>query len=512
MLFIMALMCALAIWRLSGADQTTNDLVGNKLAREQLTSELLGIVELNGLRAVSLARSDSLDVGQYFEAQLVQGERMAGELESRLYALPRSPSEASMFEQIAETKRSYLALREQLFKFKQMGRLQEVDDILSNKLEPAFRHYVSTLDQLLEVQTRQARALSAESHRQFIDSRNILLAFGSLAIIAGSVLAWRLTRSIVVPLQQAVHYTARVAQGDLRSQTDVRRNDEFGELIAGLGAMTQALAGTVVRVRSGAVAIDAASNEVANGNSDLSRRTKHQASALEATATSLVELTTTVRSNTASAREAALLSAAAMETATKGGEVVGSVVQSMNAIHDFSRKIADITGVIDGIAFQTNILALNAAVEAARAGEQGRGFAVVASEVRSLAQRSAMAAREIKTLIDDSTGQINAGSGFAASAGATMDDIVESVRRVSAMIAVISAAGAEQELGIGQINAAVFDLDSNTQSNAALVEQAAAAADAMHRQAADMARIVSVFQLDVPAQRRLCSKLGVVNT
>jgi len=260
--------------------------------------------------------------------------------------------------------------------------------------------------------------------------------------------------------------------------------------------MTGRLADTVGRVRDGAVAIDSASREIANGNLDLSRRTEHQAGALEETASAMVELTAAVRQNSANARHANQLAVSASEVAGKGGEVVSEVVRTMASINEYAHKIVDITSVIDGIAFQTNILALNAAVEAARAGEQGRGFAVVASEVRNLAQRSATAAKEIKVLINDSAERIASGSELAETAGATMGEIVASVRKVTAIMGAISTASAEQEHGIGQVNAAIGDMDGVTQQNAALVEEAAAAAEAMQAQARELAQLVGSFKID----------------
>jgi len=277
---------------------------------------------------------------------------------------------------------------------------------------------------------------------------------------------------------------------------DHSRRDEIGQLFDALGHMTERLAVTVGRVRDDAVAIDTASREIAQGNLDLSRRTEHQAGALEETASSMEELTRAVKQNSMNAREANALAQSASVVADKGGQVVGQVVETMENIQSFAHKITDITSVIDGIAFQTNILALNASVEAARAGEQGRGFAVVAAEVRNLAQRSASAAKEIKVLISDSTERIASGSVLAHDAGDTMKDVVASVQKVTDIIGAISLASTEQELGIQQVNAAIADMDGVTQQNAALVEEAAAAADSMQVQARDLAESVGYFRLD----------------
>jgi methyl-accepting chemotaxis protein len=297
-------------------------------------------------------------------------------------------------------------------------------------------------------------------------------------------------------LTQAVTLAEQVAAGELHVAIEHGRSDEIGQLFDALSHMTSRLADTVGRVRDGAVAIDSASREIANGNMDLSRRTEHQAGALEETASAMVELTLAVRQNSGNARQANQLALSASAVAGKGGKVVSEVVATMDSINDYAHKIVDIIAVIDGIAFQTNILALNAAVEAARAGEQGRGFAVVASEVRNLAQRSAGAAKEIKKLINDSAERIASGSELAQAAGATMDEIVSSVERVTTIMSAISTASAEQEHGIELVNAAIGDMDDVTQQNAALVEEAAAAADAMQEQARELAELVGSFKID----------------
>jgi methyl-accepting chemotaxis protein len=495
-LIIMACMSAVSLWRLQAASNASSDLVNDKLAKQQLTSELLGAVQLNGIRAVSIARSDSLEVGEYFQKQLDQGDKGAAALQKRIAALPQDPDEKALATRMAGSQQAYMALRGEMLKMKDMGRVQEVGDIVDNKLDGVFGAYVNTLGALLAYHTKQAQALARASEDQFTNSRRLLIGLGACALLIGSALAWLLTRSIVGPLGQAVAMAARVADGDLTASLAHRRRDEFGQLLDALSEMTRRLAQTVTRVRDGAVAIDAASREVASGNMDLSRRTEHQAGMLEETASAMDELSAMVRQNAANTRQADALSLSASAIAGKGGAVVADVVTTMAAIDRYAHRIADITGVIDGIAFQTNILALNAAVEAARAGEQGRGFAVVAGEVRNLAQRSATAAREIKQLIAESTAQIAAGSALAGSAGATMDEIVSSVGRVGAIVAAISNAGREQENGIVQIHAAIGDMDGVTQQNAALVEEAAAAAEAMRNQAAELAQLAGYFKVD----------------
>ncbi|MYN41005.1 HAMP domain-containing protein [Duganella sp. FT109W] len=496
LLMVMACMSVLSLWRLQTANDTASNLVHEKLARQQLTSELLGVTELNGLRAMSIARSDSLEVADIFQSQLTAGDQRAAEMERQLAAMPAGGEEAGLLRAVAGKKAAFMALRGELFKFKDSGRTQEVGDLLDNKWPAMFKAYAGALAQLLAYQTGQAQTLAAQSASQYQSSRALLIGFGLATLALGAVLAWLLTRSIVRPLTQAVSLAEQVAGGELRGALAHDRSDEIGKLFDALSHMTGRLAYTVGRVRDGAVAIDSASREIANGNLDLSRRTEHQAGALEETASAMEELTSAVRQNSSNARQANQLALSASEVAGKGGAVVSEVVRTMASINDYAHKISDITSVIDSIAFQTNILALNAAVEAARAGEQGRGFAVVASEVRSLAHRSAEAAKEIKKLIQDSAERVANGSALAETAGATMSDIVASVHKVTAIIGDISAASAEQEHGILQVNTAISDMDGVTQQNAALVEEAAAAAEAMQTQARELAELVGSFKLD----------------
>lgn len=318
----------------------------------------------------------------------------------------------------------------------------------------------------------------------------------AMVAVAAALLYPLIRRMVTRPLAEALQVARTVAAGDLTSSIVVRSKDETGQLMQAMKDMNDSLARIVGEVRTGTDTIATASHQIASGNLDLSSRTEQQASSLEETASSMEELTSTVKQNADNARQANQLAVSASSVAVKGGDVVSQVVTTMESINESARKIADINSVIDGIAFQTNILALNAAVEAARAGEQGRGFAVVASEVRSLAQRSASAAREIKLLINDSLSRVNAGSKLVTDAGATMNEIVESVKHVTDIMAEIMAASQEQSSGIEQVNQAISQMDEVTQQNAALVEEAAAAAGSLQNQAATLAHVVSVFKLD----------------
>ncbi|MDY7579145.1 methyl-accepting chemotaxis protein [Herbaspirillum sp. RTI4] len=327
-------------------------------------------------------------------------------------------------------------------------------------------------------------------------------------LIAGSVLiallTWRsLHRAIARPVADVTDHFSRIAAGDLTQSTVARSDDEIGEMVGALMSMQHKLTLTISTVRTGADAIATASAEIATGNMDLSNRTEAQAGSLEETASAMEEITATVKQNADNAMQASHLAVSASAIAVKGGAVVSQVIGTMNSISASSKKIVDIISVIDGIAFQTNILALNAAVEAARAGEQGRGFAVVASEVRSLAQRSAAAAREIKTLINDSVGNVDAGNMLVGQAGEAMTEVVASVQRMTDIVAAISSASQEQSVGIEEVNRAITLMDEVTQQNAALVEQAAAAAHSLQEQAANLSQVVSVFKLEHGGNRQL---------
>ena len=374
-------------------------------------------------------------------------------------------------------------------------------EFLRTEFVPAMRGWAVSIDEIIALQT--TRNLEDQGHGQdaYRDAQTLMFGVGALALLAAVVVAWRITRSITRPLNQAVEVARTVAAGDLSSDIEVTSTDETGQLLSALKEMNGNLRDIVGQVRTGTETIATASDEIASGNLDLSARTEQQASSLEETASSMEELTSTVKQNAEHARQANGLARSASDVATRGGAVVSSVVETMGAIHASASKIVDIISVIDGIAFQTNILALNAAVEAARAGEQGRGFAVVASEVRNLAQRSASAAKEIKTLIDDSVSQVDEGSRLVSQAGTTMSEIVVSVKRVTDIMGEISTASHEQENGIEQINQAVSEMDAVTQQNAALVEEAAAAAQSLKEQSARLAETVSVFNLG-SGQRR----------
>jgi methyl-accepting chemotaxis protein len=355
----------------------------------------------------------------------------------------------------------------------------------------------------VDFQTQGAEAAYQSSQATYSSARLAIIGLLAAAVLVGAAMAFVITRSIVRPLDSAVKVAEAVAEGNLTSAITATGGDEVSQLLRALQRMNASLVNIVSRVRNSSDSIATGSSQIAAGNADLSQRTEEQASNLQQTAASMEELTATVKQNADTARAATQLASSASEAAAEGGRVVGKVVATMEEITQSSRKIVDIIGVIDGIAFQTNILALNAAVEAARAGEQGRGFAVVATEVRSLAQRSAAAAKEIKSLIGASVAKVESGSHLVDEAGKSMAEIVTQVTRVNDLIGEISSASTEQSTGIGQIGDAVNQLDQVTQQNAALVEESAAAAESLKVQAAQLAQVVSVFRLGAGDPGRL---------
>ncbi len=378
----------------------------------------------------------------------------------------------------------------------QQGARDEAVRVFAVEVLPALDDVQAQAAALAGRYKAEAGTIAAQTAAQAASARAWLAGLALAIVVLGMIYVYRLTRSIEQPLGEAVHIAETVASGDLSQEFATERGGEFGRLLSGLGEMEDMLTDLVGRIKESSDAIGGASRQIADGNLDLSQRTEEQAATLQQTATRMSELTGMVRSNAERAHAANELAAGASGVAARGGAVVGQVVQTMEAISGSSRKVADIIDVIEGIAFQTNILALNAAVEAARAGEQGRGFAVVAGEVRSLAQRSANAAKEIKALIGDSAAQVESGSALVGHAGETMQEIMQSVRQVAGLLDEIAQASGQQSQGIEQVNLAVAQMDAVTQQNAALVEQAAAASAALAEQAQHLQQAVGEFKLE----------------
>ncbi|KNE29252.1 methyl-accepting chemotaxis protein [Achromobacter spanius] len=419
--------------------------------------------------------------GKRLLAQFVETEQIWKRESEAFFAAAKSQSLTQTDPRVAEIEKRVIASS------------QKLDDLMTD------------LAVGKEKSTAQSVDVATDLYRNV---RAVMIILAVAGVVIGMLLGWLVTRGIVRPLEQAVKAARQVAAGDLTTNIQVATRDETGELMAALKAMNDSLGRIVADVRDGCESIASASSQIAQGNSDLSQRTEEQASSLEETAASMEELTSTVQQNANNASEADRLVTQASTVAVRGGEVVDGVVQTMSAISDSSRRIADITGVIDGIAFQTNILALNAAVEAARAGEQGRGFAVVAGEVRTLAQRSAVAAKEIKALIDESAARVEGGTRQVDEAGRTMRELVDSVRQVAVLVRDIASASEEQSAGIGQVNQAVSQMDAVTQQNAALVEEAAAAAASMQEQAGRLAQEVRRFKVNGSVGTALDAGMG----
>ncbi|CAN5866750.1 methyl-accepting chemotaxis protein [soil metagenome] len=438
------------------------------------------------------------DVAEIDKLKLIAKAHRARFIEARdkLVATGLSDAEKAAIGAISQLDTDTEAPYKEAYKMILEFNSEEAVKVIATKIDPLQQKAIIEINKLVDLQNQAAQELAGKTESQGKRLTMILFSIVAVMLLIGAAFSIFMTRSITTPLKEAVDIAKRVAAGELSAHEAAPGSDEISELLNALKEMNDNLHQIVSEVRTGTDAIAIASAEISVGNSDLSSRTETQAGALEETASSMEEITATVRHNADNARQANTLVIAASNFAVKGGQEVGQVVSTMNSIKDSSRKIVDIISVIDGIAFQTNILALNAAVEAARAGEQGRGFAVVASEVRNLAQRSAGAAKEIKTLIGDSVEKVDAGAKLVDAAGKTMEEIVSSVKHVADIMSEITAAGQEQSAGIEEVNRAITQMDEMTQQNAALVEQAAAAAESMEEQAASLAKTVSAFKLE----------------
>jgi methyl-accepting chemotaxis protein len=486
---------AIGVWRLQQVAGATRHMMETPLAKERMISDWYSKIDSAVRRTTAIARSSDASLGAFFADESKASSAASADLQKRIEPLISDADEKVLWERVMEQRKAYISTRDQVAKLKTGGELEQANAVFEKNYQPAAAQYQALVQNLLTMQRGKIDAIGKEIDGISSTSRSLLTVLAVLAVAFGAVCAYLLTKGITIPLARAVDAARRVASGDLTGEIRVHGGDETGQLLDALKDMNQSLRNIVSEVRSGTDSISIASTEIAAGNQDLSARTEQQAASLEETASSMEELTSTVKQNADNARQANQLAGAAASVARKGGDVVAEVVGTMESIDASSRKIVDIITVIDSIAFQTNILALNAAVEAARAGEQGRGFAVVASEVRNLAQRSAAAAKEIKELIGDSVDKVNAGTRLVSDAGNTMQDIVSSVQRVSDIISEITAASAEQSSGIDEVYKAVGQMDQVTQQNAALVEEAAAAAEAMQNQASSLAQVVSVFKV-----------------
>ncbi|OYO25920.1 methyl-accepting chemotaxis protein [Janthinobacterium sp. PC23-8] len=489
-----------SIARLNGVAAATRTMIDEPMATERILQDWYRNMFAAVPRATSIIVSNDPGVAEFFAATAKASAAASEGLQKEVEARMDTDVEKKLFAELGARRKDFLGTRDTIMALKKEGKSDEARQMLREIYTPKSVVYLAAAAALLGEQRRQIDEAGQHIEQINVASRNLMIALGVTILLLGSTLAIALGRSIVQPLERAVALARRVAAGDLTSRVENRARDETGQLLDALGEMNGSLSQLVGDVRLSTDTITVAAQEIASGNADLSARTEAQAGALEETASSMEELTSTVRQNADNARHANELVVTASGIAVRGGAVVGKVVETMGSIKASSGKIVDIIGVIDGIAFQTNILALNAAVEAARAGEQGRGFAVVASEVRNLAQRSASAAKEIKTLINDSVDKVDEGGRLVDHAGQTMSEVVESVRKVAEIMGEITLASEQQSEGIEQVNMAIGQMDEMTQQNAALVEQAAAAAASMREQAQALLGQVGRFTVaDTPA-------------
>ncbi|MFZ6719362.1 methyl-accepting chemotaxis protein [Undibacterium sp. Ji49W] len=478
----------------------------NAVIKEIFTNQLPSVEALGQSRVLILRARTSLDraIAHPEASDTAETIKKSEEFlsQSDVYwkkylSLPQDAEEKKISDEVSALRDKYIKdAHAPMLNAIKAGNKDEADNLNMKIVPPAYSAYSDKIAKLSDYQFTGAAESLKESEQAF----NTFVWVDAIGVVGGLVAvfvsAYFLLAAISHPLKQAISQFEAIGNGDLTQQLKPSSRDEMGQLVSALENMRQSLMQTVMMVRQSSGSIAVSSEEIATGNMDLSSRTEQQAASLEETASSMEELTSTVQQNADNARQANTLASNASEVASKGGQVVGDVVHTMSSIKESSKKIVDIIGVIDGIAFQTNILALNAAVEAARAGEQGRGFAVVATEVRNLAQRSANAAKEIKELISNSVDKVEIGSRLVDDAGKTMDEIVVSIKNVADIMAEITSASAEQRDGINQVSQAITKMDEATQQNAALVEQAAAAASSMRDQASNLNHAVSIFKLD----------------
>ena len=496
MALLIAIMGALTLVKIGAVDEAFHKVVDDRQPKIALLNEVKGDINIvaRAMRNMFIM-SNPADIKK--EAEKIEATRkQITELLEKLQPQIRVEKAKAILAKITEARGKYVSLQAKVMELLNAGKLEDAKGVMLGELRPAQQNYFDTVDEMIKYQTDlsvegEKIATAAMSNVKFV-----IWTTAGIALVVSVLMGLWIIRSITKPINEAVELAQAVAAGDLSHQVEVNgSHSETAKLLSALKNMQDNLVKVVSSVRQGSEAVSTASSEIAQGNHDLSGRTESQASALEETAASMEELSSTVKQNADNARQANQLAQSASTVAVQGGEVVAQVVDTMKGINDSSRKIADIISVIDGIAFQTNILALNAAVEAARAGEQGRGFAVVASEVRSLAGRSADAAKEIKTLITDSVQRVEQGTALVDQAGTTMTEVVSSIRRVTDIMAEISAASNEQAQGVAQVGEAIVQMDQVTQQNAALVEEMAAAASSLKSQSQDLVQTVAVFKL-----------------
>ncbi|WP_418515000.1 methyl-accepting chemotaxis protein [Delftia sp. PS-11] len=497
---LLLVVVAAALTQLRSLRMSLDTIAGNALPSVEVINQIGTDLVRTRLQEVRHVSNDDPSYKAAAQKELDGLLQQLAERKKTYEPLLSSDEERRLYAVFLQERDSYHQLTIRMLNLSSQGQKEQALALLGGESLKLYNESSRTLEQLVRLNADTAQRASSDAEAAYGRSLAVLGSATLGAIVLAAFAGFWLSRSIQAPLEQAVDAADRVANGDLTHTIQVDRRDETGLLLGALQRMQASLVSTVHSVRLNAEGVASASAQIASGNADLSSRTDEQASALEETAASMEQLGSTVRQNADNARQANQLALEASSVARRGGEVVASAVETMKGINDSSRRIGDIIGVIDGIAFQTNILALNAAVEAARAGEQGRGFAVVAGEVRTLAQRSAEAAKEIKTLITASMERVEQGSQLVDRAGETMTEVVAAIGKVADIVGEISAASSEQSTGVGQVGEAVAKMDQSTQQNAALVEQSAAAADALRSQAQDLVAAVAVFRLPHGAQ------------